>query len=90
VELPQGLAGCDSRLFFERGPLPKPRTRIFCLGMSTPETAYLMLLFALIMDLGIYLVSGKVLHQRFPSPYIGYFPATANEHYQYGFSFQSY
>jgi len=26
VELPQGLAGGDCRLLFERDPLPKPRT----------------------------------------------------------------
>jgi len=50
VELPQGLAGGDCHLFFERDPLSKPQTRTFCLGKSTLEPAFLVLFFALIID----------------------------------------
>jgi len=81
VKLPQGLAGGDCRLFFERNHLPKPRTRIFCFGRSTPEPAFLILWFALIIDL----VCGIHLPRRgFTSEFSssGYLPATANEHYQ--------
>jgi len=38
LELPQGLAGADRRLFFERDPLPKPLTWTFVWDQScTPH-----------------------------------------------------
>jgi len=78
VELPQGLAGRDCLLFFERNPLLKARTRSFS---SQHPKCYLHSSW---IGLWHNLAAEKFYIRVF---LLDNLPATANEHYQSRFNF---